>query len=347
MNPSDYASSIGVVKSLETRLLTAHKLRRIAESANDDDFARALADTPYASRKFPDDALDAAQYEELALLLEKYLVDASLREVFLAEHGFASSLAAIKVFSEGDDHYPDSPSTAARRRALIVSPGQLDRTTPRGGVSGVSALIAAVERQRFFGLRPPLGEICRLLTAAHAAPTAVEADFEAYSAFFSWAIAKVAAFPAAGRYFRIRVDAANAANFVGYSALGAARGARSPSKTDFFDGGFIARSVFEEAASAGTEPSELFQAARFHDYKKSFAPGMSGVYTAASASKFSDDAASDYWIKMRLEPFGFHHLCGYAHAKKTEIKNLRIIAAGIRSRVKPDEIKNRLRRAYF
>lgn len=342
MNPSDWVSSIGVVKSLETRLLPAHKLRRIAESANDDDFARALADTPYAARKFPDDALDAAQYEALAALLEKYLVDEPLREVFLAEHGFASSLAAIKVSAEGGDHDSDaSPSTVSRRRALIVS------GAPRGGVSGVSDIIAAVERQRFFGLKPPLGEVCRLLTAAKSAPTAAEADFEAYAAFFSWAIAKVAAFPAAGRYFRIRVDAANAANFVGYSARGAERGARAPAKTDFFDGGYIDRSVFEEAASSGAEPSAIFSTARFHDYKKSFAPGVAGVHTAASASKFSDDAASDYWIKMRLEPFGFHHLCGYAHAKKTEIKNLRIIAAGIRSRLKPDEIKSRLRRSYF
>ncbi|PKN02332.1 MAG: hypothetical protein CVU77_00590 [Elusimicrobia bacterium HGW-Elusimicrobia-1] len=343
MKPSDYASSVGVVKALESRLIPAHKLRRLADFTGEDDFMRGLSDTSYASRKFPPPTLDSEAGCLISSLFEKYLVDKPLRDVFTAEHGFAAALAEIKLALASDSE--SGPAAVSAHRAAVL---RRELSAANAGCSAAmpsaDAITSAVDRQKFFGLPEPLPEVCGLLTSGKSMPSAAAADFAAYAAFFSWALDKTSAFPAARHYFKIRVDAVNAANYA-RCVLPQTGDETSPVKTDFFAGGFIDKDVFSEAVGALVDPTSLFSSSRFHEYRKSFSGA--GAHTPVTASKFIDDASTDYWVKMRLEPFGFHHVCGYAHALKTEIKNLKIISAGIRSHLPPADIKNRLRHSYF
>lgn len=327
---SQYARALGIIKAREGKLLPKAKLHQLAESSGEEEFLRNLSDTVYGDKNseiFSDDYYFSVSAEMLKIIKD-LILEEDVKEIFLAENDLLNLRYVLKSILQRTEP-PDTP------------------LVPDGMVS-YGAIKKYVTDGKYYFLPKILALCSVVLSKKPPAASPVEADMKIDEIFFSWAADKSSSSPDCSDYIKMRIDVVNILNLVKLKTFFGA-GAWKPEMLHgvFLPGGTIDRAVFALALNGSEKPSEFFKRVVFFDYRSALDEIDYNNDFLASLSKFSEDAQTNFWKKRRLNPFGFHIVCGYVHAKKTEVKNLRMIFNALINRLPPDRIKSRLRESYI
>ena len=240
-----------------------------------------------------------------------------IREFFLLENDIVNLRIALK-----------SKAGGVERKRIAKSPEALvsfDRIRHR------------IEEEKYFLLPPVFSECCRAIMRLEK-PTPESIDRKIDELFWGWAFNVSSGFASFHSYVKLRIDLINIKRLIEHRFL--------EGKDLFLRGGNIDIRVFADALVQSVNLKEYFRKINFFNYfsihnEYDFTPaGIGGL------DKFIDDSLTAFWKRVKYEPFGFHTVCGYAHAKATELKNVNFLIAGKKSLISADELKANLRMTY-
>ncbi len=313
----------GIIKSREGALITPDKLARLIECESADEALTALREYGFGKgaeteRATEYEKLLAAETYALTELLRDYSPSGKLRRCFFARNDFHNAECAVRL------HY---------------GYGNEKMFLPQGEIS-VAALKIAIDED-FKGvphyLSEPMKRAVIALEAGAAAGGAVSLIF--LRAYYAYMLALVprGAYKDAVRH---EIDGINVATAL--RAFDEEQAARS-----YIQGGKI--TVRQLGFLASRDTANATQAFAFTDFSKAVESGLKAK-EEGKPLVFLERECDGYFLRKlkerRYETEGVLPILLYKAYKENEIKNVRIILAGLVSRVNKDEIKERLREGY-
>lgn len=349
-NENDYIFSSVLIRSKEGSLLKRSDYGRLLEQRELGTALRLLDELGYTGMA----ALSEDEHEHAGLndeenaLYEKNvgdfeeLLDEELRKTYELVLSLTAEDESVRLLLYPNDYH----------NAKVLLKAEVLGTDPRRlMISNASiaphSLREAVRKRDFTKLSPELSRgINAALEAFSRSRDPQEIDIILDKACFADMLSEAEKLENAfvSEYLRLLIDIANMSALVRLRRMKQQRAAFSGI---FIEGGNVDRSKLEAMYDeAYTQIAERLMPLGYHKF---FSVGaetarVNGSFTAME--KIADDLEMEQAKKAKYLPFGLEVAVAYIIAKEAEIKNLRIILAGIRAKTDAARITERLRETY-
>lgn len=332
-NDVRYAYAVGVIRVLETRLLSRERIDQAADASDVEEVLRILAETSYSEHL--SSLTDPRDYESFLIkerqkaldLVQKLTKDPQLTDLLLYRFDFHNLKVALKEKLGEQD-----------LRAAYVSFGSVP----------VSMIKAAVKEEDLSSLPPPFRQVAE--KAMRGFPDRQEPkwidlviDREMYELLLSRSRREGSLF----LYDLIRreIDLINILSLFRIRRSGQKRGSFRES---FVEGGSLSGEFFLPLLD---EPLEALSGRFVHTpYREVVENGweeLSANGSFAGFERMSRELILEYLRKANLIAFGVEPLIAYVQAKENELGMLRTILVGKLNRLEPRLIKERLPHVYL
>lgn len=310
------------IKSRESKLLTLQAEQRLFDAQNLPDALKVLVELGYGSGADADgvDAIFEKEEENLLALLNEMNVDGAL-DVFYADNDFLNLKTALKAYATGS------------KGVYLPS-----------GLVKVEDIILAVETDdssAVFAQMKSAIELAKPLIADGKGvdPRKIDCIVDKKAYEYKLKAAKKCG-KTAKEYFERKIDFANVGSFFRCRKL------HLPVdffKEGFIDGGKVSIEKYEKIYDSPLDAlCELYKGT--HAEREVLSLVESGNIVAFE--KESDDALLKIWKDEASDMFSVAPIVSYYLTKKTELKNVKLIVAGIKNKVPEKTIKERMRELY-
>lgn len=310
------------IKSRESKLLTLQAEQRLFDAQNLPDALKVLVELGYGSGADADgvDAIFEKEEENLLALLNEMNVDGAL-DAFYADNDFLNLKTALKAYATGS------------KGVYLPS-----------GLVKVEDIILAVETDdssAVFAQMKSAIELAKPLIADEKGvdPRKIDCIVDKKAYEYKLKAAKKCG-KTAKEYFERKIDFANVGSFFRCRKL------HLPVdffKEGFIDGGKVSVEKYEEIYDLPLDAlCELYKGT--HAEREVLSLVESGNIVAFE--KESDDALLKIWKDEASDMFSVAPIVSYYLTKKTELKNVKLIVAGIKNKVPEKTIKERMRELY-
>lgn len=308
------------IKSRESKLLTQQGVQRLLDASDTREASRALAELGFGTdgENF-DVVFKRAEDENIALLKE--MNEGGALDAFLIESDYTNLKILLKAFVSGlkaDTFAPDG----------LFEVGFLQNAIETGEVAALPKQMQEIILKTQEALAG--GQI-----SAHKLDIDVDKTQYAHQLELCKKSGKVAK-----EYFEKRIDYLNISSFERARRLNLDQ---SFFEECFIDGGKIALTTFQSVWELhGEELLKPFkETAYFEDLKALDEGGKLVVFEAKT-----DDALLKVWKSEKDDLYSIAPIVAFYMSRKTELKIAKLIVAGVKNRVAPQIIKERMRELY-
>lgn len=308
------------IKSRESKLLTQQGVQRLLDASDTREASRALAELGFGTdgENF-DVVFKRAEDENIALLKE--MNEGGALDAFLIESDYTNLKILLKAFVSGlkaDTFAPDG----------LFEVGFLQNAIETGEVAALPKQMQEIILKTQEALAG--GQI-----SAHKLDIDVDKTQYAHQLELCKKSGKVAK-----EYFEKRIDYLNISSFERARRLNLDQ---SFFEECFIDGGKIALATFQSVwEQHGEELLKPFkETAYFEDLKALDEGGKLVVFEAKT-----DDALLKVWKSEKDDLYSIAPIVAFYMSRKTELKIAKLIVAGVKNRVAPQIIKERMRELY-
>lgn len=308
------------IKSRESKLLTPQGVQRLLDVSDAKEAAKVLAELGFGSDGENFDAVfKRAEEENVALLKE--MNEGGALDAFIVESDYINLKILLKAYVSGTQAETFAPeglySVEVLKNAIDTADVQILPVRMQQIILKTQQMLAS-------------GDV-----GAHLLDVAVDKTQYAHQLELCKKSGKVAK-----EYFEKRIDYLNISSFE--------RARRLSLDLPFFeqgfiDGGTIALSVFESVWDMHGEQllAPFKETAYYEDVKQLDEGGKLVVFEAKS-----DDALLKLWKDNKDDLYSISPVVAFYMSKKTELKIAKLIVAGVKNRVAPQIIKERMRELY-
>lgn len=310
------------IKSRESKLLTLQAEQRLFDAQNLPDALKVLVELGYGSGADADgvDAIFEKEEENLLALLNEMNVDGAL-DAFYADNDFLNLKTALKAYATGSKGVY-LPSGLVKVEDIILAVETDDSSAV------FAQMKSAIE------LAKPLIEDEKGVD-----PRKIDCIVDKKAYEYKLKAAKKCG-KTAKEYFERKIDFANVGSFFRCRKL------HLPVdffKEGFIDGGKVSVEKYEKIYDLPLDAlCELYKGT--HAEREVLSLVESGNIVAFE--KESDDALLKIWKDEASDMFSVAPIVSYYLTKKTELKNVKLIVAGIKNKVPEKTIKERMRELY-
>lgn len=310
------------IKSRESKLLTAQGIQRLLDADCVKSAMKTLVELGFGAGIASEDNFDEvfAHEEEQNVALLKEMNVAKALDAFLLEYDYVNLKVALKAFVSGNPHGSYLPN----------------------GIYDVEAIEQAVQSDGE-GVDDALASVVRAISEklSDGSVTAREIDVTADKAMFAHLLrAAEKSGSLAKEYFRKKIDYANISSFARCKRLALDE---EVFKSGFIVGGFITEDVFYSSYDSSLdELATALKDTRYFAIVQKLAE--SGDLTAYEVAV--DNDLLKMWKDDAFEMTSISPIVAYYLTKKTELKVAKLVVAGIKNRVSPQIIKERMRELY-
>jgi len=314
LDGTKYTYGGGLVRSLESRMLTAERVVRMVNADSFESAFAVLNESGYV--RLLDKLSSPFNYEELLMLELKSVRNMTRRTA--PESEIISSL-----WSKYDYHN----LKVLLKSRLLKSNGWKDKVIDLGNVPAEELVRSVIRNED----RPP-AQFREHIARAEKEPEAVDSILELAHLEALRAAAGKAGVPMFSAYVRSAIDSANIRLL--FRAKAAGRSAPA-----FAAGGAIDRGRFSDYFRL--TPEEVFQRLKYTDYSRAVSS-----YSETRSLQALDRALSEHAMNVIREArhvtFGVEPLLGFVLAKEHETKTLRMIFAGKAAGIDPELLRERI-----
>lgn len=310
------------IKSRESKLLTLQAEQRLFDAQNLPDALKVLVELGYGSGADADgvDAIFEKEEENLLALLNEMNADGAL-DAFYADNDFLNLKTALKAYATGSKGVY-LPSGLVKVEDIILAVETDDSSAV------FAQMKSAIE------LAKPLIEDEKGVD-----PRKIDCIVDKKAYEYKLKAAKKCG-KTAKEYFERKIDFANVGSFFRCRKL------HLPVdffKEGFIDGGKVSVEKYEKIYDLPLDAlCELYKGT--HAEREVLSLVESGNIVAFE--KESDDALLKIWKDEASDMFSVAPIVSYYLTKKTELKNVKLIVAGIKNKVPEKTIKERMRELY-
>lgn len=310
------------IKSRESKLLTLQAEQRLFDAQNLPDALKVLVELGYGSGADADgvDAIFEKEEENLLALLNEMNVDGAL-DAFYADNDFLNLKTALKAYATGSKGVY-LPSGLVKVEDIILAVETDDSSAV------FAQMKSAIE------LAKPL-----IVDEKGVDPRKIDCIVDKKAYEYKLKAAKKCG-KTAKEYFERKIDFANVGSFFRCRKL------HLPIdffKEGFIDGGKVSVEKYEKIYDLPLDAlCELYKGT--HAEREVLSLVESGNIVAFE--KESDDALLKIWKDEASDMFSVAPIVSYYLTKKTELKNVKLIVAGIKNKVPEKTIKERMRELY-
>ena len=308
------------IKSRESKLLTQQGVQRLIDASDTREASRALAELGFGTdgENF-DVVFKRAEDENIALLKE--MNEGGALDAFLIESDYTNLKILLKAFVSGlkaETFAPDG----------LFEVGFLQNAIETGEV-------AALPKQMQEIILKTQEALARGQISAHKLDIDVDKTQYAHQLELCKKSGKVAK-----EYFEKRIDYLNISSFERARRLNLDQ---SFFEECFINGGKIALETFQSVWELhGEELLKPFkETAYFEDLKALDEGGKLVVFEAKT-----DDSLLKVWKSEKDDLYSIAPIVAFYMSRKTELKIAKLIVAGVKNRVAPQIIKERMRELY-
>lgn len=308
------------IKSRESKLLTQQGVQRLLDASDTREASRALAELGFGTdgENF-DVVFKRAEDENIALLKE--MNEGGALDAFLIESDYTNLKILLKAFVSGlkaETFAPDG----------LFEVGFLQNAIETGEVAALPKQMQEIILKTQEALAS--GQI-----SAHKLDIDVDKTQYAHQLELCKKSGKVAK-----EYFEKRIDYLNISSFERARRLNLDQ---SFFEECFINGGKIALETFQSVWELhGEELLKPFkETAYFEDLKALDEGGKLVVFEAKT-----DDALLKVWKSEKDDLYSIAPIVAFYMSRKTELKIAKLIVAGVKNRVAPQIIKERMRELY-
>lgn len=308
------------IKSRESKLLTQQGVQRLLDASDTREASRALAELGFGTdgENF-DVVFKRAEDENIALLKE--MNEGGALDAFLIESDYTNLKILLKAFVSGlkaETFAPDG----------LFEVGFLQNAIETGEVAALPKQMQEIILKTQEALAS--GQI-----SAHKLDIDVDKTQYAHQLELCKKSGKVAK-----EYFEKRIDYLNISSFERARRLNLDQ---SFFEECFINGGKIALTIFQSVWELhGEELLKPFkETAYFEDLKALDEGGKLVVFEAKT-----DDSLLKVWKSEKDDLYSIAPIVAFYMSRKTELKIAKLIVAGVKNRVAPQIIKERMRELY-
>ncbi len=312
------------IKSLESKLLTSQNLSRVLECGEVADYFKILLELGFGAginvSQNDFDLLFSAEETATLNLLREFNVDGAL-DVFLLQADYNNLKALIKAEIVKDEN------------PVLLADGLIDKDN----------LKVAVKENKISDLpvfmQTVIKTVEKLILEDKITPHTI--DTLADKAMYADILSKVKKQSAlTKKYFVEKIDFINIASFLRSKKLGLDD---KFFEEGFIEGGSIQLKFFTEVYDS---PLEAFkEKCRFTDYKAVVSKTVEGGNIVAMEVDM-DNQLLKMWKDESGDMFSVAPIVSFYLSKTTEIKVLKLIVAGVKNKVAPEIIRERMRDIY-
>ncbi len=311
------------IKSMESRLLGAQQLQRLAEASSVREIQKMLGETGFGASAAGDgvgvDRLIEAEEKNALALLKEFDADGALT-AFVLEADYLNLKALLKASVTGEKNPvlgAEGLYTAEELRAAIETDSRFLRPHMAEAVNAVEKLAAE-------GRLTPHGIDCTVDRAMYKDVSEVAGKGGKYVA----------------DYFRFKTDCVNISTFLRCKKLGLSE---KLFQENFMSGGTLDEAFFLSVYEGTTD---VFRdKCKYTPYREL----VELVTEGGSLTAFEvavDNILLDMWRERKDDMFSCAPVVGFYFAKLAEIKSVKLIYAGVKNSVEPRLIKERMRECY-
>lgn len=308
------------IKSRESKLLTQQGVQRLLDASDTREASRALAELGFGTdgENF-DVVFKRAEDENIALLKE--MNEGGALDAFLIESDYTNLKILLKAFVSGLKAETYAPNG-------LFEVGFLQNAIETGEVAALPKQMQEIILKTQEALAG--GQI-----SAHKLDIDVDKTQYAHQLELCKKSGKVAK-----EYFEKRIDYLNISSFERARRLNLDQ---SFFEECFINGGKIALTTFQSVWELhGEELLKPFkETAYFEDLKALDEGGKLVVFEAKT-----DDALLKVWKSEKDDLYSIAPIVAFYMSRKTELKIAKLIVAGVKNRVAPQIIKERMRELY-
>lgn len=308
------------IKSRESKLLTPQGVQRLLDASDVREASKALAELGFGSDGENFDAVfKRAEEENIALLKE--MNEGGALDAFIVESDYINLKILLKAYISGT-------------KAETFAPD---------GLYSVEVLQNAIDTAEVEFLPKRMQEIIlktqEALASGEIGGHKLDIDVDKTQYAHQLELCKKSG-KVAKEYFEKRIDYLNISSFERARRLGLDE---AFFEQGFIEGGKIALSTFQSLwESHGEELCIPFkETPYFEDIKTLDEGGKLVVFEAKS-----DDALLKIWKDQKDDLYSIAPVVAFYMSKKTELKIAKLIVAGVKNRVAPQIIKERMRELY-
>lgn len=308
------------IKSRESKLLTPQGVQRLLDASDVREASKALAELGFGSDGENFDAVfKRAEEENIALLKE--MNEGGALDAFIVESDYINLKILLKAYISGT-------------KAETFAPD---------GLYSVEVLQNAIDTAEVEILPKRMQEIIlktqEALASGEIGGHKLDIDVDKTQYAHQLELCKKSG-KVAKEYFEKRIDYLNISSFERARRLGLDE---AFFEQGFIEGGKIALSTFQSVwESHGEELCLHFkETPYFEDIKTLDEGGKLVVFEAKS-----DDALLKIWKDQKDDLYSIAPVVAFYMSKKTELKIAKLIVAGVKNRVAPQIIKERMRELY-
>lgn len=312
------------IKSRESKLLTLQGLQRLFDAQNVKDALKVLVELGLGNGVNAEeegaDAVFDKEEENLVAFLNEMNVDGAL-DAFYAENDFLNLKTALKAWATG------TKGTYLPNGLCKVEDMEVALQTDDPG---------ALEKE----MREAI-EIAKALVADEKGVDPRKIDCAVDKKMFEFALrASKKCSKTAREYFARKIDFANVGSFVRCKRLHL-----SPDffKEGFIDGGKLALESFEKIFD---EPMDSLSEMTKGTFAEKIVANLVESQDLVAYEKECDDALLKIWKDEATDMFSPSPIVAFYLTRKTELKNVKLIIAGIKNKVPEKTIKQRMRELY-
>lgn len=308
------------IKSRESKLLTQQGVQRLLDASDTREASRALAELGFGTdgENF-DVVFKRAEDENIALLKE--MNEGGALDAFLIESDYTNLKILLKAFVSGS-------------KAKTFAPD---------GLFEVGFLQNAIETGEVAALQKQMQEIIlktqEALVSGQISAHKLDIDVDKTQYAHQLELCKKSG-KVAKEYFEKRIDYLNISSFERARRLNLDQ---SFFEECFINGGKIALTTFQSVWELhGEELLKPFkETAYFEDLKALDEGGKLVVFEAKT-----DDSLLKVWKSEKDDLYSIAPIVAFYMSRKTELKIAKLIVAGVKNRVAPQIIKERMRELY-
>lgn len=338
-----YAYAVGVIKILETRLLTQTDLQRLLETSSPEEALEFLRDSPYEESLSELESIwnfDVALNNELERTyqqIDELSLDKKLTELFRVKWDFYNLKVLLK----------QSYLEEAEEFSFISN---LCLTAPEN----IKTAIEESDEERsiiddFFGPKDGVPEYLReaMFEAkevydAENDPQLIDVVIDRHTQEYLYRHSEKCPFLA--HYFKKKIDLANIRNFI---RVRLHQNNLELLQKALLDDGTVEKQVFiDEFNEDVSHLPEVLSSTPYFEIVDEGLREWSETDSLTTLERLSEDYLIEFLRPAKYQAFGVEPLIAYLLAKESEVKQVRIIIVGKLNRLPEDAILGRLRVAY-
>lgn len=312
------------IKNMELRLFTVQAVQRLVDCKSAQEVYKTLADLGYGSganiAEGDFDALFSCEEERLVAFLKEFNVDRAL-DVFLLQYDYLNLKAILKAQAQGQSEARLAPS------------GLYDVNELRLWVADCKdENIPTRVKEAILSVKP-------LIEAKTATPHEIDVAVDKVMYAHVFDVVKKSG-KLALRYFETKIDYVNLLSMFRVKKLGLSY---DFFKDGFIDGGTLKASVFERMFEGDDET--VRDECKHTPYEKAVFDLLdTGNLVAFEVAM--DNALLKMWKNEYNDLFSIAPIVSYYMTRMTELRLAKLIVAGVKNKVNPQIIKERMREIY-